>query len=177
MHQLELDRNEKELIQLRNQKLESDLHFKDQELLTMTINLVQRGEVLTRTREAITNLIKKDVSGERTTSYRNLLRLIREVEKSNEDWNQFAIHFNNVNTDFFNTLRQAYPDLTTNDLKLSAYLRMNLSSKEIAQLLNITVKGVEVARYRLRKKLQISTDTNLAEFLTNLTKTDPPPTA
>lgn len=172
LHQLELDRNEKEIVQLKNEKLESDLSFKNRELLTMTINLVQRGEVLTRIRESVTALIKKDVSGERSLAYRNLLRLIREVEKSNEDWDQFAIHFNNVNIDFFNTLKQAYPDLTPNDLKLCAYLRMNLSSKEIAQLLNITVKGVEVARYRLRKKLQLLPDTNLTEFLSNLPRED-----
>ncbi|RPD41156.1 triple tyrosine motif-containing protein [Chitinophaga barathri] len=170
LHQLELDRNEKEIVKLKNEKLETDISFKNSELLTMTINLVQRGEVLTRIREIISSLIKKDTDGESTPAFRNLLKLIREVEKSNEDWDQFAIHFNNVNFDFFNNLKQAYPDLTPNDLKLCAYLRMNLSSKEIAQLLNITLKAVEIARYRLRKKLQLSPDTNLTDFLTGLTK-------
>lgn len=170
LHQLELDRNEKEIIKLKNEKLETDISFKNRELLTMTVNLVQRGEVLTKIREIISSLIKKDADGESTPAFRNLLKLIREVEKSNEDWDQFAIHFNNVNFDFFDHLKQAYPDLTPNDLKLCAYLRMNLSSKEIAQLLNITLKAVEIARYRLRKKLQLLPDTNLTDFLTQLNK-------
>lgn len=165
-----LDRNEKEIIKLKNEKLETDINFKNRELLTMTINLVQRGEVLTKIKEIISSLMKKDTSDDSSPAYRNLLKLIREVEKSNEDWDQFAIHFNNVNIDFFNTLKQAYPDLTANDLKLCAYLRMNLSSKEIAQLLNITLKAVEIARYRLRKKLLLLPDTNLADFLTHLPK-------
>lgn len=171
LHQLVVDRNEKEIIKLKNEKLETDINFKNRELLTMTINLVQRGEVLTKIKEIISSLMKKDIPGDNSPAFRNLLKLIREVEKSNEDWDQFAIHFNNVNIDFFNTLKQAYPDLTANDLKLCAYLRMNLSSKEIAQLLNITLKAVEIARYRLRKKLLLLPDTNLAEFLTNLPKT------
>ncbi|MRG47538.1 transcriptional regulator [Chitinophaga sp. SYP-B3965] len=170
LHQLVLDRNEKEIIKLKNEKLETDINFKNRELLTMTINLVQRGEVLTKIKEIISSLMKKDTSDDSSPAYRNLLKLIREVEKSNEDWDQFAIHFNNVNIDFFNTLKQAYPDLTANDLKLCAYLRMNLSSKEIAQLLNITLKAVEIARYRLRKKLLLLPDTNLADFLTHLPK-------
>lgn len=170
LHQLVLDRNEKEIIKLKNEKLETDINFKNRELLTMTINLVQRGEVLTKIKEIISSLMKKDTSDDSSPAFRNLLKLIREVEKSNEDWDQFAIHFNNVNIDFFNTLKQAYPDLTANDLKLCAYLRMNLSSKEIAQLLNITLKAVEIARYRLRKKLLLLPDTNLVDFLTQLPK-------
>ncbi|RAJ11113.1 YXYXY domain-containing protein [Chitinophaga skermanii] len=169
LHQLELDRNEKEIIQLKNQKLETDISFKNSELLTMTINLVQRGEVLKKIKDNITALMKLD-SGEHTPAFRNLLKQIREVEKSNEDWDQFSIHFNNVNFDFFNDLKRLFPEVTPNDLKLCAYLRMNLSTKEIAQLLNITLKAVEIARYRLRKKLQLMPDTNLSEFLMHLPK-------
>lgn len=169
LHQLELDRNEKEMVELKNQKLETDLNFKNRELLTMTINLVQRGEVLKKIREIISSLIKKESPEDNAATHKNLLRLIREVEKSNEDWDKFAIHFNTVNMDFFNNLKLIYPGLTPNELKLCAYLRMNLSSKEIAQLLNITAKGVEVARYRLRRKLSLQPDVNLADFLSGLT--------
>jgi ligand-binding sensor domain-containing protein/DNA-binding CsgD family transcriptional regulator len=168
LHQLELDRSEKEIVELKNQKLETDLNFKNRELLTMTINLVQRGEVLRKIREIISSLIKKESPSDNAATHKNLLRLIREVEKSNEDWDKFAIHFNSVNMDFFNTLKTIYPGLTPNELKLCAYLRMNLSTKEIAQLLNITAKGVEVARYRLRRKLQLQPDVNLADFLAGL---------
>src|SRR5690606_12477332 len=99
-----------------------------------------------------------------------LIRLIKEVEKENQDWDNFALHFNNVNSDFFNKLKDKFPDLTPNELKLCALIKMNLSSKEIAQLMNITIKAVEVGRYRLRKKLHISSETNLYDFLIQVVK-------
>jgi DNA-binding CsgD family transcriptional regulator len=70
-----------------------------------------------------------------------------------------------VHSDFLFTLKEKYPDLKAHELKLCAYLRMNLSSKEIAQLMSISVRGVEISRYRLRKKLDIPTETNLFQFL------------
>ena len=75
-----------------------------------------------------------------------------------------------VNSDFFNKLKDQHPDLTPNELKLCAYLKMNLSTKEIAQLMNITIKAVEVGRYRLRKKLAIKPDINLYDYLMLLSR-------
>ena len=85
-----------------------------------------------------------------------------------KDWEQFAVHFDKVHSDFLQILKAAYPVLSSHELKLCAYLRMNLSSKEIAQLENISVRGVEISRYRLRKKLRIPTETNLFDFLMEL---------
>jgi DNA-binding CsgD family transcriptional regulator len=65
-------------------------------------------------------------------------------------------------------LRNNYPELTPKDLRLCAYLRMNLSSKEIAPLLNISIRGVEISRYRLRKKLHLPRDANLTDFMMHL---------
>jgi DNA-binding CsgD family transcriptional regulator len=84
-----------------------------------------------------------------------------------KDWEMFASHFDNVHGDFLSALRETYPMLTLTDLKLSAYLRMNLTSKEIAKLLNITVRGVEISRYRLRKKLGIATEVSLYSFFSD----------
>lgn len=170
LHQLELDRTEKEIVRLKNEKLVSDVNFKNKELSTMTMHLVQRGQVLAKIKEVISTIIKKHDISDSSTSFRQLLRLIREVDKSDDDWDQFTIHFTNVNADFFDILKTKYPDVTSNELKLCAYLKMNLSSKEIAQLMNITIKAVEVGRYRLRKKLQIQSDVNLYDFLVQLSK-------
>jgi DNA-binding CsgD family transcriptional regulator len=82
-----------------------------------------------------------------------------------DDWEQFAVHFNKVHSNFLIMLKEKFPNLNAHELKLCAYLRMNLTSKEIAQLLGISVRGVEISRYRLRKKLQVSTETNLFQFL------------
>ncbi len=84
-----------------------------------------------------------------------------------KDWEQFANHFDTVHSDFLKALHGSYRNLGNNELKLCAYLRMNLSSKEIAQLMNISVRGVEISRYRLRKKFQIPTEVNLSNFLLN----------
>ncbi|HWK99165.1 MAG TPA: LuxR C-terminal-related transcriptional regulator, partial [Parapedobacter sp.] len=65
----------------------------------------------------------------------------------------------------FKKLKADHPELVPNDMKLCAYLRMNMSSKEIASLLNITTRGVEIRRYRLRKKLNLAPGKNLTEFL------------
>jgi DNA-binding CsgD family transcriptional regulator len=103
------------------------------------------------------------VSGE----FKKLLKILGEDNKIDDNWEHFAHHFDKVHTDFLVVLKNRYPGLTANELKLCAYLRMNLSSKEIAQLMNISIRGVEIGRYRLRKKLGISKDINLFEFLLN----------
>lgn len=88
-------------------------------------------------------------------------------DKMKKNWEQFAVHFDKVHSDFLITLKDRYPNLTPSELKLCAYLRLNLCSKEIAQIMNISIKSVELARYRLRKKLQIQPDVNLYNFLLN----------
>ena len=84
-----------------------------------------------------------------------------------DEWEHFMQYFDEVHGDFSRRLRQEFPQLSPQDLKLCAYLRMNLSTKEIAQLLNITIRGVEIARYRLRKKLMLQRTVNLAEYILN----------
>lgn len=165
LHQLEMDRSEKEIVRLEYEKLEADVTYKNRELSTMTMHLVQRGKVLARIKEVISTVIKNQDINDSSPSFRHLIRLIRDVEKSDQDWDNFSMHFNTINATFFNQLKDQFPDLTPNELKLSAYLKMNLSTKEIAQLMNITIKAVEVGRYRLRKKLRLQPETNLYDFL------------
>ncbi|MEG2666949.1 MAG: helix-turn-helix transcriptional regulator, partial [Bacteroidales bacterium] len=86
-----------------------------------------------------------------------------------ESWKEFELRFEEVHTDFFKKLNDRFPDLTQNDKRLCAYLRLNISTKDIANLLYLSVAGVESARYRLRKKLNInSTDIDIVQFLENL---------
>jgi DNA-binding CsgD family transcriptional regulator len=81
------------------------------------------------------------------------------------DWEQFTERFDQVHSEFIKRLRVEFPELTPKDQRLCAYLRMNLASKEIAPLLNISIRGVEISRYRLRKKLHLGKDVNLTDFL------------
>lgn len=165
LHQLELDKSEKEIVKLKNEKLESEIEYKNSELAATAMHLVQRGELLANIKEEMMRLKKAYNGTQPPDDFKKILRILGEENKMNRDWEQFAVHFDKVHRDFIRNLKQAYPGLSAHELKLSAYLRMNLSSKEIAQLEHISVRGVEISRYRLRKKLHISTETNLFDFL------------
>ena len=164
-HQIELEKSEKELIQLKNEKLETEIEFKNSELASSAMNLVQKKEFILKIKETLQHLNKNEKESMDSVDLKKLLRSLSEEEKLNDEWEQFSIHFNNVHGDFLIKLSEKYPTLKAHELKLSAYLRMNLTSKEIAQLMSISVRGVEISRYRLRKKLNIPTETNLFQFL------------
>lgn len=161
-HSLALERSEREIVQLRNDKLQTEINYKNQELGSTTMHLLQRGKVLSKIKE---ELMAENKS---TLDTKKVIRLINEVERSEDDWDRFAVHFDHVHANFLTVLKEKFPVLTPNELKLCAFLKMNLSSKEIADLLSISLKAVEVARYRLRKKIQINTEVNLHDFLIQL---------
>ncbi len=169
LHQLEIDKNEKEIVKLLNEKLETEVHFKNKELANTTMNLLERGKLLSKIKEEIKQLLQTHNSSELSAEFKNVIKLLTEAENSKEEWEQFSIHFDEVHNSFLKDIKLKFPDLSSTDLKLCAYLRMNLSSKEIAHLMNISVKGVEISRYRLRKKLGLSTEINLYDYLINIT--------
>lgn len=165
LHQLELEKSEKEVIKLRNEKLETEIEFKNSELASTAMHLVQKEEFITKIRDELQQLDKNGKGRDETTDLKKILRILSDEEKLNEEWEQFALHFDKVHGDFLFKVKEKYPALKAHELKLCAYLRMNLSSKEIAQLMSISVRGVEISRYRLRKKLGVPTETNLFQFL------------
>lgn len=165
IYQLELEKNEKEIIKLQNEKLVNEIIYKSKELVDANIHLVERGDALMKVKEELQKLYKK--SGD-NHDIKKTLHLLNDIEKNNDNWDQFATHFDEVNNDFLKKLKQKFPLLSKTDLKVSAYLQLNLSSKEIAQLLNISVRGVEISRYRLRKKLQLPTEQSLGDFFNSL---------
>jgi DNA-binding CsgD family transcriptional regulator len=91
-----------------------------------------------------------------------------ELINVENDWNQFKIHFEQVHTNFFSVLHEHYPQLTPHELKLCAYYRINLNTKEIARLLNISPESVQKSRHRLRKKMSIPSDIDLTVFMSNI---------
>ena len=152
-------------IQARNERLEQDLQNKSREMANSTFNLVQKNETLLKIKEGL-QYIKREV-GNRfpEPKYNGLVRLIDDQLHSRKDWELFEENFYEVHQEFFRRLLEKYPTLTPGDLRLAAYLRMSLSSKEIAPLLFISIRGVENKRYRLRKKLELPNDENLTEHL------------
>ncbi|MCO5936533.1 transcriptional regulator [Mucilaginibacter sp. RB4R14] len=168
LHQLELERSEKEVVKLKNDKLQSEIEFKTSELASAALNLVQKKEFILKVKEELQHLQKLGREMVETAEIKKILRLLAEENKLNEEWEQFSIHFDKVHSNFLSVIKDRYPSINQQELKLCAYLIMNLSSKEVAQLMAISVRGVEISRYRLRKKLQIPTEMNLFEFLFNI---------
>lgn len=168
LHQLEIEKAEKELIALRNEKLEAEINFKNTELASSAMHLVQKGELLTSMKTDLNQIMKEVKNKEAAAELKKLVKTLGEDDKMDKDWEHFAQHFDKVHNDFVEKLKQKHPNVTSNEIKLSAYLRMNLSSKEIAQLMNISLRGVEISRYRLRKKLNLETGDNLFKYLIDI---------
>jgi len=170
MHQLETEHNEKEIVKLQNDKLATDVEFKNRELASATAHLVERGKVLSTIKDELLRLQKTTAVQGVAVDFSRALTILNGAEKNDNYWDQFVSHFDQVYSNYLTILKTRYPTLSPTDLKLCAYLRMNLSSKEISQLMNISVRSVEIARYRLRKKLHLATDDNLTDFLIAISK-------
>ncbi|WP_428330501.1 ligand-binding sensor domain-containing protein [Mucilaginibacter sp.] len=160
--------NEQQIVKIKNEQLQADLASKSRELANSAMNIVYKNELLQKISEEITHL--KDSAGKQLADdqLRKIQKVIDEGMSDERDWNIFESSFNEAHENFFKKLKAEHPDLVPNDLKLCAYLRMNMSSKEMASLLNISLRGVEIRRYRLRKKLDLAHDKNLVEFLIEL---------
>jgi DNA-binding CsgD family transcriptional regulator len=168
IHELERAKAESELVTLRNEKLESDIAFKNAELASSAMHLVKKGELLTKIKADLTHVTKELQNPQATSVLKKMIKNVGEDDNMDKEWENFAKHFDTVHSDFLVTLKEKHANLSGNELKLCANLRMNLSTKEIAQLMNISVRGVEISRYRLRKKLKLATETNLFDYLINI---------
>lgn len=150
--------NNQALMELKNDQLRQDIENKSRELAISTMSLIKKNEFLNNIKEELKNV---DAS-------RGLNPVIKIIDKNlnnTDDWKFFEEAFNNADKDFLKKVKAKHPSLTPNDLKLCAYLRLNLSSKEIAPLLNISTKSVEVKRYRLRKKIELPHESSLTNYI------------
>jgi ligand-binding sensor domain-containing protein/DNA-binding CsgD family transcriptional regulator len=164
----EAEATEKQIIKIQTEKLHAELSSKTRELASSAMSLVYKNELLQNLSQEMAKL--KDDKGKKLADdqLRKIQKVIDEGMNDERDWNLFESSFNEAHGSFFKKLKASHPDLVPNDLKLCAYLHMNMSSKEMASLLNISLRGVEIRRYRLRKKLNIPHDKNLAEFFMEL---------
>ena len=165
LHNLRMEKNEKEIIKLQNEKLAHEVLLKKRELADASMHLVEREDALNRVKDELQKLYKRTGNSH---DVKTALQLLNGVEKNSSNWEQFASHFNEISNDFLKKLKANHPVLTNADLKVCAYLQLNLSSKEIAQLMNISVRGVEMSRYRIRKKLGLPQEQSLHEFFNSI---------
>jgi DNA-binding CsgD family transcriptional regulator len=154
-------RNKDKLIQLENKNLEENIESKNRELAIATMAILKKNQFL----QTILNDLENMESNPVIT---RVLRLIKQKSKKTDDWEFFREAFDNSDKNFLKNIKSKHPKLTHNDLRLCAYLRLNLTSKEIAPLFNISPKSVEIKRYRLRKRMDLSRDVNLIDYILNL---------
>ncbi|MBD8349854.1 triple tyrosine motif-containing protein [Dysgonomonas sp. HGC4] len=163
---------DKKIYELQNENLKTKLHYKTQELSGYILNIVRKNEMLEDVRKNVMSISKSlDENKQPNIIKQKVVRLITQINNNidhDKDFEVFQSNFNLIHKDLFTLLDNKYPHLTRNDKILCAYLKMNLTSKEIAPLLNISIRGVEVSRYRLRKKMNLDKDLNLSDFLHNL---------
>jgi len=159
---------EKKIINLKNEKLRIEMIHRDKELANQTMDLIRKNKFLQKIKEDLERL-KKSTSDDLLKEKIN--SLITKIDKDidhKKQWEVFESAFDDVHEDFLKRLKEKFPNLTPKELKLCAYLRMNISTKEIAPLMNISVRGVEICRYRVRKKLSIDRDQNLTKIIIDL---------
>ena len=161
--QLELKEIEKKqaLMSIENEKLSQDIDGKNRELAISTMSMIKKNQFLSK--------IKSDLKeAESSSKISSVIKVIDRHLNNQDDWKFFEEAFNNADKDFLKKVKNYHPSLTNNDLRLCAYLRLNLSSKDIAPLLNISLSSVEIKRYRLRKKMNLSRNEGLTEHLLSL---------
>lgn len=181
---LELERlkSEQTITQLRNAQLQRDIESKSKELAASTMSLIKKNEQLIEIREMLEEVVKGKQSsskrelittnaaatGPSRTGVQKVIKAINANLTNEESWNLFKEAFDNADQGFLHKVQELHPQLSPSELKLCAYLRLNISSKEIASLLNISVRSVEIKRYRLRKKLGLVKGENLVNYILKL---------
>ena len=150
--------NEQQLMHFKNLDLQKDIDSKNRELGLSTMNIIKRNELLGR--------IKKELGSAKSQGdIKNVITLINNNLNTSDDWKLFEEAFKNTDKGFIKKLKSLHTNLTSNDMRLCTYLRLNLSSKEIAPLLNISIRSVEVKRYRLRKKMNLPHEASLSSYI------------
>lgn len=171
--QKESELKSKKIDLLKEENLQAELHHKSEELIHTTLNLVRKNETLQNIKSEVLSILHAAKEENLVIIRRKILCLITQIDTNMEhddDLLAFQSTFDSVHHNLFQKLEARFPELTKREKLLCAYIKMNLMSKEIAPLLNISQRGVEVSRYRLRKKLGLGEGENLAEFLQKLSQ-------
>ncbi len=155
--------NEQVLMKLRNEQLSQDVDIINKELAVSTMSLIKKDELLAVIKEDL-----RSTSDEGNNKIKSVISNITKNITTDNSWNVFKEAFDTADKDFLKKVKLAHPSLTPNDLRLCAYLRLNLSSKEVAPLINISVRSVEIKRYRLRKKMDLAHEQGLVEYILSI---------
>lgn len=164
----EQKRKEQEIISLQNEKLEQELQFKSQEMANLMINFTRKNEILIDIKQELFKISSAMREESFVKAKRMIITLNNRIDSniaSDDALKRFEEQFNLVHNNFIRKVKEKHTDLSTNELKMCAYVKMELSSKEIAPLLNLSIRGVETLRYRLRKKMGLEREESLTKYL------------
>ena len=166
-YQRESEEKDRQIMKLEKEKLDKELRHKAQEVANVMMNLSHKNETLQTVKRELQNILPMlpKTSGDARKAIMELQGKVTVDIRSDEVLKRVEEEFDIANDNFMKRLRSRYPELNNNEVLLCAYIKMNLSTKEIAPLLNISVRGVETMRYRLRKKMNLEREDNLTEFL------------
>lgn len=156
---------ERQIMEMERERLEGDLRHKNNELTSLTLNITQKNELLTKIGSQLNKTIQTTTDDEVSRTLREIKTLLQKGLSADQEWEKFTDHFDIVHQGFLSRLQHQYPDLSSSTLKLCAFIKMRLSSKQIATLMNTAPDSVLKARYRLRMKFNLEKDTGLEEFL------------
>jgi len=156
---------DKQLYLLKEDNLNLEIKKKNSALASSTLNNIKKKELLADLINDLTSIDKELVNNSLHYPVKKVIKKINHHLLDKEDWLSFQLHFTNSHAKFFENLREKHSDLSPNEIKLSAYLKLNLSSKEIAALMNVANTSVEQSRYRLRKKFNLDKEVNLVNYI------------
>jgi DNA-binding CsgD family transcriptional regulator len=156
---------EKEIERLKNEQLKLKILTKDKELVSNSLQVVKKNKLLNGIIHRLKDIDSETMDETAKLRFNKLYKTILKELNTDKSWNNLEKHIRNVHFDFLKRLKEQYPAITPREMDLATYLLMNMSTKEIAEIMNISDGGVELARYRLRKKLDLSRKENLTGFL------------
>jgi len=151
-------------ITLSNIKLNQEIEFKSRELANHTLNMVHRNNLLREIKENLLGL-RKEQEFQKNEKLQSIINYVNHCLNQEKDWMIFKSQFDNLNKAFFDNLQKNYPNLTQQELKLCALIKLNLSVKETSSILGISPESVKVTKYRLKKKLNLKPEQNFSAAL------------
>lgn len=153
----------RKILQLKNEKLATEVEAKNSKLMFSSVQMAHKNEILTELKNNLIEIEKHPVR-----NFRSLVRKLDNELKNEDYWKEFNLYLNEVDQKFIDRIVKKHPRLTKNDLRMCSLIRMNLNNKEIAYLLNISIRAVEQSRYRLKKRLELDKNEDLSEYISSL---------
>jgi DNA-binding CsgD family transcriptional regulator len=151
-------------LQLKEKQLQDEIEYKNKQITTHALNILQKNETLKHLRGQLDDIVKNSHKIS-ISEIRKTMKIIDESFRLDKDWEDFKFYFEQIHTGFYSRLNLNYPDLTPLELRHCALIRLNLNLSECASILGISNDSIKVSRTRLRKKLKLNPNQSLTEFV------------